>query len=334
MQIYIQQKGLQTGPYPIEQARAGLASGLYQPSDLAWYEGAPQWLPLSEVPGISGAVPPVIPGSGLAPGAAARSSPLAVWSLVLGILSFLLAGLTAIPAVICGHMALGRIKRSSGTLGGGGMAVAGLVIGYLGLVIFMITVLAGLTAPIIIRQKKKADQAQAISNLRQIGSGLNVFREEHENYPNVSTAVLVANETKTKPETGTSSNAYFRQLIRSNIISSETVFYAHVPGCRKPDNNIEGSHALETGECGFAYISNVSTAAFPCPIAMAPIVPGTTRFDPKPFDGKAVILWSDSSVKALPIDRKSGEVILDGRNILDPSHPVWGATPPVIAFPE
>ena len=60
----------------------------------------------------------------------------------------------------------------------------------------------------------------------------------------------------------------------------------------------------------------------------------TTRFDPQPFDGKAVILWTDTSVRSLPIDRGSGQVMLDGKNLLDPSHPVWGGQPPVIALPE
>lgn len=55
---------------------------------------------------------------------------LAVVSLVCGILA-LCTGLTAIPAVICGHMALGQIKRSGGVMRGHGMAVAGLVLGYL-----------------------------------------------------------------------------------------------------------------------------------------------------------------------------------------------------------
>jgi hypothetical protein len=47
-----------------------------------------------------------------------------------------------------------------------------------------------------------------------------------------------------------------------------------------------------------------------------------------------VILWSDNSVQSLPINRSSGEVIVEGKNLLDPSNRVWGGTPPVIAYPE
>ncbi len=63
-----------------------------------------------------------------------KTSALAIWSLVTGILGFCCIGPFGIlPAIICGHMALSRMKQSGGQLGGGGMAIAGLVLGYLGL---------------------------------------------------------------------------------------------------------------------------------------------------------------------------------------------------------
>ena len=52
--------------------------------------------------------------------------------MVLGILSLTCFWLiTAIPAVICGHVAYSRINRSGGSLGGRGFAVAGLITGYI-----------------------------------------------------------------------------------------------------------------------------------------------------------------------------------------------------------
>jgi hypothetical protein len=42
---------------------------------------------------------------------------------------------TAIPAVICGHVARAKIRKSGGTLEGLGIATAGLIIGYIGVVI-------------------------------------------------------------------------------------------------------------------------------------------------------------------------------------------------------
>jgi hypothetical protein len=54
----------------------------------------------------------------------------AIASLVLGILSLFFACLTGVPAIICGHIARGKIRRSGGAFSGYGMATTGLVIGY------------------------------------------------------------------------------------------------------------------------------------------------------------------------------------------------------------
>jgi hypothetical protein len=78
---------------------------------------------------LSGAPPP---GPTAIPPAAAPNSGLAIASLVLGILSMVCTGiLTAIPAVITGHMARGEIRKSAGRIDGDGMALTGLILGYI-----------------------------------------------------------------------------------------------------------------------------------------------------------------------------------------------------------
>jgi hypothetical protein len=47
--IYIYRNGQQEGPYPLERVRVWLASGQLHANDLAWYEGALNWMPLSFV---------------------------------------------------------------------------------------------------------------------------------------------------------------------------------------------------------------------------------------------------------------------------------------------
>src|SRR5438034_10745406 len=65
-----------------------------------------------------------------------RVAPAAIWSLVLAVLSFFCGWLfTAIPAVICGHVALSKIRKSGGALRGKRIATAGLILGYLALVL-------------------------------------------------------------------------------------------------------------------------------------------------------------------------------------------------------
>jgi type II secretory pathway pseudopilin PulG len=328
MGIFIQHNGQQTGPFTHQEIQAGVASGLYKTTDLVWYEGAAGWMPLSNLPVMATA--PQLP-SGVVP----QTSGLAITSMVLGICSFLSCGITGIPAIICGHIARANIKRSQGQQTGDGFALAGLITGYLGTLIIGVASIAGLTAPLVMRQRKKADQTEAISNARSFGLALIEFENDYGRFPDASTAPIIANDTNTPEITGSSSNARFRQLFRANITQSEQSFFAKSAGTQKPDGNISGDQAIAPGECGFGYIENIRTDDdIPRPLAMAPFVKGSAEFDPMPFDGKAVILWSDGSVRAMPVDRITGEVIIDGQNLLDPAHPIWGGVPPSLLLPE
>ncbi|MET9019772.1 DUF1707 and DUF4190 domain-containing protein [Actinopolymorpha sp. NPDC004070] len=58
-----------------------------------------------------------------------RTEPLAKASLIMGAVAPLTCGMSAIPAIITGHLALGRVANSGDD--GRGMAIGGLVLGYL-----------------------------------------------------------------------------------------------------------------------------------------------------------------------------------------------------------
>jgi len=63
----------------------------------------------------------------------AKTSGLAVTSFVLGLLSCTALGfLSGIPAIICGHHGRAKIRAASGTIGGAGLALSGLILGYVG----------------------------------------------------------------------------------------------------------------------------------------------------------------------------------------------------------
>lgn len=76
-----------------------------------------------------------------------RTSGLAIASMVCGIVSiFLCQFVGAVPALICGHMALSQINGSPMPMNGRGMAIAGLVLGYLqilGLLVIILMLVAG-----------------------------------------------------------------------------------------------------------------------------------------------------------------------------------------------
>jgi hypothetical protein len=59
--------------------------------------------------------------------------------MILGVAEFFSMGLTAVPAVICGHIAK-REMRETGQRGDG-MATAGLVLGYMAIVFWGIVII-------------------------------------------------------------------------------------------------------------------------------------------------------------------------------------------------
>ncbi|MGH8160461.1 MAG: DUF4190 domain-containing protein [Rhodanobacter sp.] len=78
---------------------------------------------------------------------ASSTSTLAVVSLVFGILSWCLVPfIGAIVAVVCGHLARSEIRRApAGTvIEGDGMAVAGLVLGYIHLAVALLVVIVAI----------------------------------------------------------------------------------------------------------------------------------------------------------------------------------------------
>jgi len=71
MQIHIARKGAQLGVFTSEEVRAGLATGRFITTDLAWREGMAEWSPASQVPGLPagclGAAVPPPPGPAASP---------------------------------------------------------------------------------------------------------------------------------------------------------------------------------------------------------------------------------------------------------------------------
>lgn len=131
-------------------------------------EGVPK--PTKPIKPMNETIPP-LPGNAPPP----KNSALAVGSLVLGIIGLMLllvciGPLFAIPAVICGHMAYSRIKRSGGALAGQGMALAGLITGYLsiGLSILLVPMMLAIAIPNFVKARDTSMQNVCINNLRQI----------------------------------------------------------------------------------------------------------------------------------------------------------------------
>jgi type IV pilus assembly protein PilA len=116
-------------------------------------------------------VSPAMPGQPPAAGSPvpAQTSGKAIASLVLGLLSF--SFLAAIPAVVFGHLALSEIKKSAGRIQGQGMAIAGLVLGYLGIVMLpFILIIAAIAIPNLLRARIAANESSAVSSIRTLNT--------------------------------------------------------------------------------------------------------------------------------------------------------------------
>jgi hypothetical protein len=73
---------------------------------------------------------------------ATETNALAIVSLVFGVIGWTLMPLIGnVVAIICGHIARGQIRQSGGSQQGDGLALAGLILGYLGLAVGVAVVL-------------------------------------------------------------------------------------------------------------------------------------------------------------------------------------------------
>jgi hypothetical protein len=189
--------------------------------------------------------------------------------------------------------------------------------------------------PPIMGDQNAANLGEASSHLRSLSLNLSAFDEEYGSFPDASTAVDVKDSTGTPLTLGdSSSNQLFRQLI-ATVCRGENIFWARTSrDSKKPDNIIDSdTTALAPGECSFSYVSGLSSADTGAPVIMTPLIPGTTRFDPKPFGGKALVVFIGTSSTPLLIE-PDGRVLVNGRDLFDPAQPYWRGIPPDLKWPE
>jgi hypothetical protein len=161
MEYYINRDGKQDGPHAREVLEALLVQGEISAETLIWGQGMESWLPVSQVL----TVPPILDTQrpknvappqrrpyqpdaansrgygGVAYGMPLQTATAAVVSLVCGILGmlsllfFVVTPVMALIAIISGHVARGKVRAAPRQVGGDGMAITGLILGYLSMAI-------------------------------------------------------------------------------------------------------------------------------------------------------------------------------------------------------
>ena len=141
-------------------------AGELGPNSLIWKNGLADWVPAGQVSGLWFATaagpaasipaaafhPTPTTSSPAHPHQPAQISALAVASLVLGLLW--LFGIGSLLATIFGAVASSQISRSGGTITGRGLALAGLILGILGLTIAVVLISFGFVEAILDRRPR------------------------------------------------------------------------------------------------------------------------------------------------------------------------------------
>jgi hypothetical protein len=110
----------------------------------------------------------------------AGSSGKATASFVVGIF-FCLGPLTGIPALILGILSLNDIRNSRGRLRGQGLAVAGIVLGCIGIATTCLT--PALLVPAVQKVREAATRVQSANNLKQLALGMQYYQDDNGTLP-------------------------------------------------------------------------------------------------------------------------------------------------------
>ena len=161
-----------------------------------------------------------------------KTSALAVCSLVLGLLGILLCFIGpvfSIPAIICGHLGSSRINRSSGMLRGKGVAIAGFIVGYVGLA--MMIVLLPIAIPNFIRARDVAMQNACINNLRLIDAAKQQWALENEKQSNA-----IPTQAELLPYLGRGTSAQTPTCPKGGAYEIRSV--GETPACSEPGHEL------------------------------------------------------------------------------------------------
>ncbi|MGA2440373.1 MAG: GYF domain-containing protein [Tepidisphaeraceae bacterium] len=195
---FYSKNGQQQGPVSGTALKQMADNGQILPDDLVWREGMAEWAKASQLKGLFGApgAPPPVPVAPqmapppLAPDYATAvaqpygqpisgSSGMAIASLVCGLL--ICVPVCSLLAIIFGI--IGIRQTGGGKRGGQGMAIAGLVLGAVGLMFFL-PLSVSILLPSLNRARETANRVKCASNERQIGQAILLYcNENHGQYP-------------------------------------------------------------------------------------------------------------------------------------------------------
>lgn len=171
----------QYGPVSADVLRQWILEGRVNARTQIKPEGGTEWQTLASVPEFAPLFGPASQGGLGQPVSGApvpaKTSALAVSSLMLGILGLFTCGITALAGLVLGIVSLTRVNRSVGQLSGKGLAIAGICTS--ALFLLMIPVFAALTLPALARAKAKAQSISCMNNVKQLELAAIMYSNAH-----------------------------------------------------------------------------------------------------------------------------------------------------------
>ena len=212
----------------------------------------------------------------------------------------------------------------------------------------LVTILVALGVLVIVvtvflRHRSNLERTNALNNAKALAGGLVAFKTDMGAYPCESTYEAMVSDGWENLRAETDANAYLAQLLATDIIDDEGVFYA--TGVRIPTKGdcIKGTTRtlLAPGENDFAYImaaneEPLTDVSSNTPLVLAPLLKAgeVPTFDPKPFNGKGVYGKADGSGALFTINKKGHAVSEDGVELFATgSGSLFGKETPVVKAP-
>ena len=135
--------------------------------------------------GLVTSLTPIQGGRVTPPAVPSKSNGLATCSLICGICGFITGPITGIIAIITGHAAQKKIRLSGGAVGGSGVALTGLILGYVTSVLFILVIgLAALATPQIFKALERAHLVENINQAKILKLQLDSYAHDYDGkYP-------------------------------------------------------------------------------------------------------------------------------------------------------
>ncbi len=170
-----------------DDVRRWIAEGRLNEQSLVKAQGDAEFRPLPDFPefadalaaraGAPVALPPLPAGT---PVASAKTSGLAIASLVFGILGLFTCGAAALIGLILGIIAVVKVRQSRGALNGGGIALAGVIVS--AIFLLMIPLFAAMLLPALAAAKQKAQSINCMNNVRQLSLAVRMYADNNQNH--------------------------------------------------------------------------------------------------------------------------------------------------------